>query len=492
MYKALLIPALGLFSSLSFAHSSLWVDADDLFLRHHIQQLADADVITVPVTTFPLMWDAIDDDLLARQQHATTPALQESYQYVVHYYRKARGKQFKTQLAVDWATRPKDLNGFGINYREKAKLTLSSEHVGSFWAARLSTQIRSHAEDNIANTFDNSYIATIAGNWMIRAGAIDQWWGPGWDSSLIMSSNSRPLPAISVTRSNNQAFETPLLSWMGSWSFTTQMAQLEKERHVANAKLWSARGTLKPLSGLEIGASWSIQWGGEDQPSTMSDFIKAITSQAICANGEASCDSKYHTKLGNHLAGIDLRYNFSLGQYPVAIYAQTIGEDSVNYIKPADKSYIYGLETTVVNNGNAVKVFAEYLDTLVACGTDLSVFNCYYNHGTYQTGYRHHGRSIGASYDNDAKIYTLGLMGTNQERHNYAAKLRIGTLNWDNAGARNTVSTTAKDIMELELNYQRPLFGGMTSLYGTYRHSKQEDKSTDNRMSVGLKWDYRY
>ena len=62
-----------LFSSQLIA--SPWIDASDLFLRHHIQQLADAGVITAPVTTYPLMWGAINNDLLKANSKSLSPKL---------------------------------------------------------------------------------------------------------------------------------------------------------------------------------------------------------------------------------------------------------------------------------------------------------------------------------------------------------------------------------------------------------------------------------
>ena len=30
----------------------------------------------------------------------------------------------------------------------------------------------------------------------LRLSVTDRWWGPGWDGSLILSNNARPIPAI--------------------------------------------------------------------------------------------------------------------------------------------------------------------------------------------------------------------------------------------------------------------------------------------------------
>ena len=63
----LLKPSLAILSLL-FLNSSFaapWVEPDDLALRNDIQLLADIGLLTAPVTTYPLMWNAIKDDILS-------------------------------------------------------------------------------------------------------------------------------------------------------------------------------------------------------------------------------------------------------------------------------------------------------------------------------------------------------------------------------------------------------------------------------------------
>ncbi len=49
------------------------------------------------------------------------------------------------------------------------------------------------------------------GNWNISAGAIDRWWGPGWEGSLILSNNARPVPSIGIDRNEARPFSWPIL-----------------------------------------------------------------------------------------------------------------------------------------------------------------------------------------------------------------------------------------------------------------------------------------
>ena len=132
-------------------------------------------------------------------------------------------------------------------------------------------------------SLDGSYLAARLGNWSATLGKVDRWWGPGWDGSLILSSNARPIPTISIERRMPEPFESKWLSWLGPWSFQSFVGRLEEERHVPNPLLWGMRGDLSPtiLDGLELGFFRVIQLGGQGRPQGLSTFVDAFLSQII-------------------------------------------------------------------------------------------------------------------------------------------------------------------------------------------------------------------
>jgi hypothetical protein len=83
--------------------------------------------------------------------------------------------------------------------------------------------------------------------------------------------------------------------------------------------------------------------------------------------------------------------------------------------------------------------------------------NCYYENGTYGSGYRFRGRAIGSTFDSDAKQLTLG---TNLRFDGGAVAeviLRVAELNKD--GTRPSPVLTdavAEDLVQLSGFYQRP------------------------------------
>jgi hypothetical protein len=45
---------------------------------------------------------------------------------------------------------------------------------------------------------DGSYLGVNFGNFMLSAGLMERWWGPGWDGGLILSTNARPIPSVTL------------------------------------------------------------------------------------------------------------------------------------------------------------------------------------------------------------------------------------------------------------------------------------------------------
>ena len=97
------------------------------------------------------------------------------------------------------------------------------------------------------------------GNVTIAASTMDRWWGPGWDGSLILSNNARPMPALTIGRNRTHAFETKWLSWLGPWDLEVMFGQMEEDRVIPNTKFFGMRFTFRPFKSLEIGLSRSAQ-----------------------------------------------------------------------------------------------------------------------------------------------------------------------------------------------------------------------------------------
>ncbi|TYK67411.1 capsule assembly Wzi family protein [Colwellia echini] len=456
-------------SSLTPSLAAPWVEPDNLALRNDIQLLADAGIITAPVTTYPLMWNAIKGDIMSANTSLLNDAQLQALSHVRYNFKYASDHNNITKQTVYLATDAKRFTSFGNADFDKGDIELSDEFFVGNLAGKFQVNYRLGLDDNpdlnqgSDVNIDGSYLAYKLGNWVLTAGAIDRWWGPGVDTNLIMTTNARPLPAMSFTRDNSDAFETPWLSWIGPWTLTAQMAKLEEDRAVPDTLLWSTRATMRPFRGLEIGGSWSFQWAGEGQPSSIGDFFDILFGSKECANDQPDCDESQNTFQGNHLAGYDIRWSDTLLDLPYALYFQTIGEDgSPNAGLITDKADTYGIETRFTLFNQRVFANLEYTDTQVACGgTGTTTLNCFYEHGTYNSGYRYYTRTIGSTYDNDAQSLVATFLMQTEAGNSWQLKFRKVDLNTDNIdrypdniNQGNSVSKVAEDVLQFDGYYK--------------------------------------
>jgi hypothetical protein len=516
LFKPSLAILLLLFIPTTF--SAPWVEPNDLALRNDIQLLADAGIITAPVTTYPLMWNAIKRDILSAKTYLLNDEQKQALNHVIYSYKYASSHQNITKKSVYLATSEKRFTSYGNDDFDQGNIELSDEFFVGNLAGKLQVNYRLGLDDNpelnqgSEFNLDGSYLAYKLGNWVLSAGAVDRWWGPGIDTSLIMSTNARPLPAMSISRDNSDAFSTPWLSWIGPWTFTAQMAKLEEKREVSDALMWSTRGTFRPLRGLEFGVSWSLQWAGEGQPSSFGDFFKAITGGQECANGESTCDPSSLTQLGNHIAGYDIRWSDTVFDLPYALYYQTIGEDSPDGGLITDKANMYGIESRFTLFDQRILANLEFTDTQVACnrsGTS-SELNCFYEHDTYKSGYRYYRRTIGSTYDNDAQTLVATFLIQTTANNSWQIKIRKANLNTDNTDwypdniyMGNTVSQVAEDILQLDTQYQFIALDsrftlGIIVTNSSFANNKNSSLEEDPIYEDGtefdayLKWEYRF
>lgn len=383
--------------------ASPWIDPGQAQLRHHIQVLVDAGLIHTPVTTWPLPWAAINAGLDAAGGSNQSDAVRWSLAYVRFYLERAQSR-FNLQARAGTRPDPASFREFGSRQREENELSGEADWMGEQLAARLRLTWAPDASDEREYRLDGSYMAAVLGNWSVSLGAQDRWWGPGWQSSLILSSNARPVPAISLQRQSATAFETPWLSWLGPWTFTAFAGQLESGRAVPEARLWGARFALKPFSPLEIGFSHTGLQGGETSPDP---FVLQNLQQ-----------DELPDKV---MAAIDLRWGFSLADFQSALYYQYAGDGDNGF--PSRGYDLAGVETAFTTVNLFHRVALEYTDTAAnAC-----------EFREYPSGYRFHGRTLGSSFDSDSRV--ISLLADHYLSNENQISWRVAKMELDRAGS---------------------------------------------------------
>ena len=325
-----------------------------------------------------------------------------------------------------------------MNDRFAAKLSLLALYgVENDWKGRKDEGLE----------LDGSYIAARLGNWSASLGKVDRWWGPGWDSSLILSTNARPIPAISLDRRIAEPFESKLLSWIGPWSFHSFIGRMEEERTVPNPYLWGIRIDVNPtiLDGLEVGMFRMMQLGGKGYPSDFNIWVDAFLGQD---NFHSHQEGK-STEPGNQLAGFDFRWKVL--EFPIALYFQVAGEDEDNFL-PEALFFQYGIEGWKDLGNSTLRLFAEFVDLTSYWRTgDPKTRNVTYSHSRYQDGYRYRGRPVGHWADTDSQIVSLGGFLQYNSGVGWGTLLRSGDLNEDGSGNNSLSNGVASDYFAIEV-----------------------------------------
>ncbi len=381
-----------------------WVDTGDQQTRHHLQNLVDGGVLNTPVSSWPLMWRHVKQELDQIEPSQLSSDQIWSYQYLRHELRRAmRASSFEQRTTL--SNNLSAVGDFSSNRREKYESELGANFIARNTVFNVQIGYAHKPDDDQSLRFDGSYLSHLFGNWALGVGAVDRWWGPGWDSSLILSHEARPIPGIFLQRNSSQPFESPWLSWLGPWQLVTFMSQMEAERAVPDARLWGMRLNIRPLRSLELGFSRTAMWGGEGRPDDMGTFWNLLLGRDN--RGDAGISEDTSNEPGNQLAGVDLRWGYHFAGVTGSVYGQLIGEDEAGGM-PSRHIGMAGVEIQTNWRETQVRLSFETQNTTVYFyDTDKTMRNTAYEHSIYQSGYRYRGRPIGSSTDNDTEAYIM-------------------------------------------------------------------------------------
>jgi len=295
----------------------------------------------------------------------------------------------------------------------------------------------------------------VLGNWVVSAGAVDRWWGPGWQDSLILSNNACPVPGVALQRNRSDPFERRWLSWIGPWQLSLFAGLMESERAIPDSKLLGLRFSLRPVSSLEIGLT-RAQWGGEGRPESLHSLLELLFGNDN-VDKEKAPDGTLLTQTdepGNQLAAIDWRWSFEMADVPGSFYGQLVGEDEAGKL-PADTFFQVGVDGAFLFRNSHNRVRLEYTDT-VNSSPDLNIT---YEHAIYLSGYRYKGRPLGASFDNDTRAITLAADHFLDDRYGVTWCISHIELNRDGTDVfppgGNVLSATEQELWNLNLSVTR-------------------------------------
>ncbi|MBL0710937.1 MAG: capsule assembly Wzi family protein [Colwellia sp.] len=487
-------------SSFFIIHSVIaepWIDTSDIYLKANIQLLADTGQIITPVTTYPLMWHDIIRDLKAVDVASLTTNQQSAYYYVKHQFKLAKRNQ--TRIKAQVGIENKRFTSFGDTPSDKNSIAVHSSMMFENIAIKIAPSYTQNPVDGDKMRLDESYVAAFMGNWVLSLGRQNRWYGPTWDTSLSLTNNARPITALTISRKSAEAFVIPFTEFDIPWTVTSFMGKMDDERTVKDTLLWGFRLNFKPFKNLELGITRLAQWGGEGHSQNVSTFWDVLVGRTNCGIDDLVCDENTPNP-ANQQAGYDLRYSFNLFDVPMSFYGQKFAEDgkegTLKYLTKAQPQVGFDAHINIFNNPSTV--FIELSDSLADCGERDNIGNCYYEHSTYTTGMRYNGRTIGSTYDNDAKTYVLGAISQLTINTRLITKLRFLDLNYDNSDKApnnsligNTVTSIAEQVWIISSSVQHDYKNWRFILSGDISQSSFEnDIGNETEFNASLQLEY--
>ena len=393
---------LGLCGICAPAFAGYWLEAGDAGLRSDVEILAARGLIDPMINTWPVPAGVFRRLIDERARVAHEPEYVRRAAQRVLAYLDVHGNPDSFRPAAAWrmTNRPDPVRGFDTLARDRLDV-----RGGFDWnidpvsiTVRSGTQAHLGGGDHVFS-LDGTSISAVLGNWQIYSGWVDQWYGGGWNSSLILSTNARPFPKLGLMRYDPHAFETPWLAWIGPWQLNLFVGLLDGPRIDRNTALGSLRLSFSPIHGLEIALARLTEFCGTHHscnPVNAAFHVNNNNQDPNATNDEAS---------------IELKYTTALGALTLSPYLQFMNEDTGPFTH-SDTSYLAGASAAGPWGGDGAhwRLTAEYADS-------VSTLNWFsfgrqehgqaYNNVGYFDGYRYRSRTLGLSLDSDSRLFSF-------------------------------------------------------------------------------------
>lgn len=408
--------ALGLASAVSAQAFAAGLVLNDNDLRNDLAWLNDRGVIHLSLSTWPLSQEEI-----ARALKKAKPSY--SSEQVVLARIDSRLNSLKADFRVSGYTstdQPGTPQGFGQTQAADNSLSLAFNNSGEWWDVHLQGNVE--GGKRISNGSDvnpnGSYGAIKFWNQWLSFGQMPQWWGPGYEGSLIRGDAMRPMTGFLMQRAEQNAPETWWLRWIGPWQYQISASQMNQYSAVPHAKIIGTRVTVSPFQSLELGGSRIMQWAGKGRPHSFSNFWDGFTGKDN-VNGDTSDEP------GNQLAGFDFKLKLepTLG-LPISFYGQMIGEDESGML-PSASMYLGGVEGHHAWGKSAINWYVEGHDTR----TNMNRENYSYTHHIYTDGYYQQGYPLGDAMGGDGRLLAGKIELVTEDNQRWSTRLVYAKVN---------------------------------------------------------------
>ena len=451
--------------------ASPWASPDDLLFRHDLQILVDSGALNIPISTWPLAWGDIAYNLTKNESEMSLIEI-TSFQRIKEALIEAEMGGLGGQTEIKVAKNPNQMTWFNDSVTNTKSVGAQSSYLSKNLALNIKVE-----KIPGKTLMDESYLAIARGNYSLTLGSKKNWWGPGWDSSLVLSSNARPIRGLSIERNFSDPFESAFLKWIGPWDLSVVIGELDNNRSISDPKFFGMRFGFRPTSSLELGLSRTSLFCGENLSCGFSTF----TDMLIDKNDD-----------GYNAVGIDFRSSHKMKNIPFAVYGQLMGEPFNNTMG------LFGMETWGLIDSNqqleSYRFFVEASSTLCQFyKNDSEKYGCAYRNDLYTDGYRYDGSNIGHTSDGDSMVLSLGgiLVGENSQL--FKSKLSLGQLN---RGSINSYQLREHqtNFFNIDLGYEFDLYwfdiplGSFDLGVGYDMYKDKVDNTSENEPRIYVAW----
>lgn len=466
--------AAGLFSCALTGHASGLVTPDN-DLRNDLAWLSDRGVINVSLSTWPLSQEEISSVISQAKPVTNTE------KNVIERVQRRVGELKSNIRITGYAStdKPGTPQGFGQNEYADDRLTFGVGGSGDYWDVRLQGSVEGDQRVGDSSKFNlqGSYGAIKVWNQWLSFGEVSQWWGPGYDGSLIRSDAARPVTGFMMQRADQSPFETPWLSWIGRWQYQLTAGQLSQYSAVPDTKLIGGRFTMMPTDFLELGASRIMMWGGDGRPQSWSSFWDAV------AGNDNTGDPKNDP--GNQLGGFDFKLKLQpLVGLPVSFYGQITGEDEAGML-PSHNAYLLGLEGHPEWGPTTINWHIEGSDTR----SNGNANNVMYNHYIYRGGYYQQGYPLGHAMGGDGQMLSGRVEMVLDDGQRWSTRLVYAKVNPNNQSINQAFprSDTLKGIqLGWGYNFDSQVKFDTSLWYTDNNHSTADDVGAGISLEVPI------
>ncbi|GHE84240.1 capsule assembly Wzi family protein [Thalassotalea profundi] len=313
----------------------------------------------------------------------------------------------------------------------------------------------------------------------VDIGYREHWYSPTIMSAPLISTNAESMPSITVSNI------TPITDFnfkyeLSFGKFKTMDGILyQGKRTSGKPGFLTMHLSAQPFSWWTIGANRILMFAGGQRSISGNDIWQAIidpVNSDNCGSGETGCADS-NQEVGNQIASITNKFDFSLYQMPISFMFELAGEDTKGH-----------KNTQLGNVSLNFALFLPYLTQSTSLYVETANYDTHwYVHHIYDNAFRNSGNVMGHWWANEKNNKDIS-----------GASLASAKLNWDINGISHleiqvkTIKIRTDDPLqqhrhkEIEFNYKHAYKAGFIG----FTIGAGQDTLGDNfsRVAINYTW----